>query len=227
MSNIVKNFIAGAVMSLSKLNQLKDRESFIDDVENDVSQEQQVRKQEINLISEKRFYEILEKTDNIFKLRNAERTEKMLKARGINENFLSFKNYKYEPPLHEQLSSNVEPTYKFKTDNDICKYVSDVHIKDDGNKLTLNFLLNLEQHQFIRKKMESLKNLSALAINVDAKIYAYDVIAFEGIISPNPHEIFLVFEAKCVMNGEYARNLSDESKTTHKNDLIDPKTYKL
>jgi len=227
MSNIIKSLITGAVMSLSKLNQVKDRESFIDDVEDDVSQEQQVRKQEIKLISEKRFYDILEKTDDVFKQRNAERTKNMLEKRGITENFISFRNIKYDSPLHEQLSGNVEPSYKFKTDNDICKYVSDVHIKNDGNKLTLNFLINLEEHQYIRKKAESLKNLTALAINDNAKIYAYDVIAFEGIINPNPHEIFLVFEAKCVMNGEYVRELSNEGKTTYKDDLIDPKTFKL
>jgi hypothetical protein len=227
MSNIIKSFITGTIMSLSRINHLKDRESYLDDIDNDITQEQQVRKQEIKLLSEKRFYDILDRSDNILRNKNSERTEKMLESRGITENFLSFKNHRYDPPLHEQLSGNVEPTYKFKTDNDICKYVSDVHIKNDGNKLTLNFLINLEQQQFFRRKVPSLKNLTALAINENAKIYAYDIIAFDGIITPTPHEIFLVFEAKCVINGEYVRDLSNENRTTHKDDLIDPKTYKI
>jgi hypothetical protein len=227
MSNLIKSLITGAVMSLSKLNQVKDKESFIDDTENDVSQEQQVRKQEIKLISEKRFYDILEKTDDIFKQRNAERTAAMLEARNITEDFLSFRNYTYSSPMHEQLSGNDNSIYKFKTDNDICKYASDVHIKENDGKLTLNFLINLYEHPIVTSNADGLTNLTAFAVNHNARVYAYDIIAFNGIIRPNPYEIFVVFEAKCVMNGEYARELSNEGKTTHKDDLIDPKTFKL
>ena len=141
MSNIIKSFLAGAVMSLSRLNQVKQRDNFIDDDENEIAQEQQVRKQEIKIISESRFYELLNAAEDASKLRNAERTAQILKSRGIDGDFLSFKNVTYAPPLHEQLSGNMNFTYKFKTDNDICKYSSDVHIKEQDGVLTLSFLI--------------------------------------------------------------------------------------
>jgi hypothetical protein len=228
MSNIITNFIAGALMSLSKINQVKDKETLTDDVENEIVQEQKVHKQEIKLISQKKFYEILNRSEEIGRLRNSKRTEKILEARGITSiDFISFKNETFEPSLHEQLTGNIEPTYKFKTDNNICKYASDVHIKEEENKLTLNFLINIEQHPFIGKNSNSLTNLTAFAINHNAKIYAYEIIKFEGVIKRNPFEIFLVFEAKCVVNGEYARELSNESRTIGKDDIIDPKTFRL
>jgi hypothetical protein len=227
MSNIVKSFLAGAVMSLSRLNQVKQRDNFIDDDENEFAQEQQVRKQEIKIISESRFYELLNAAENASKLRHSERTAQILKSRGIDGDFLSFKNITYGPPLHEQLSGNMNFTYKFKTDNDICKYSSDVHIKEQDGVLTLSFLINLLEHPIVRKIASNLSNLTALAINDNARIYAYEVKSFRGIIRPNDNEIYVVFDAECKMNGEYVRELSNESRMMHKNDLIDPRTYKL
>lgn len=227
MSNIVKSFLAGAVMSLSRLNQVKQRDNFIDDDENEFAQEQQVRKQEIKIISESRFYELLNAAEDASKLRNAERTAQILKSRGIDGDFLSFKNVTYAPPLHEQLSGNMNYTYKFKTDNDICKYSSDVHIREEDGVLTLSFLINLLEHPVVRKIANNLSNLTALAINENARIYAYEVKSFRGIIRPNDNEIYVVFDAECKMNGEYVRELSNESRMMHKNDLIDPRTYKL
>ncbi len=227
MSNIVKSFLAGAVMSLSRLNQVKQRDNFIDDDENEFAQEQQVRKQEIKIISESRFYELLNAAEDASKLRNAERTAQILKSRGIDGDFLSFKNVTYLPPLHEQLSGNMNYTYKFKTDNDICKYSSDVHVREEDGVLTLSFLINLLEHPVVRKIANNLSNLTALAINENARIYAYEVKSFRGIIRPNDNEIYVVFDAECKMNGEYVRELSNESRMMHKNDLIDPRTYKL
>jgi len=228
MPNIIKNFITSAAISLSRINDLKGRDSFVVDDEDDTHQEQQVRKQEINIISEKRFYDLLNKADEYHKNKYSLRTQSILESRGINEDFLSFNNFTYEPPLHEQMAGNTSPIeYKFKTDNDICKYASSVHIKEYDNKTTLNFLINVQEHPRIKTMAEELRNLTAFAINHNGKIFAYEVIKFEGIISPNPHEIFLVFESKCVMNGEYGRELSNESRTMYKDDLIDPKTFKL
>lgn len=227
MSNIVKSFLAGAVMSLSRLNQVKQRDNFIDDDENEIAQEQQVRKQEIKIISESRFYELLNAAEDASKLRNAERTAQILKSRGIDGDFLSFKNVTYAPPLHEQLSGNMNYTYKFKTDNDICKYSSDVHVREEDGVLTLSFLINLLEHPVVRKIANNLSNLTALAINENARIYAYEVKSFRGIIRPNDNEIYVVFDAECKMNGEYVRELSNESRMMHKNDLIDQRTYKL
>lgn len=227
MSNIIKSFLAGAVMSLSRLNQVKQRDNFIDDDENEIAQEQQVRKQEIKIISESRFYELLNAAEDASKLRNAERTAQILKSRGIDGDFLSFKNVTYAPPLHEQLSGNMNYTYKFKTDNDICKYSSDVHVREEDGVLTLSFLINLLEHPVVRKIANNLSNLTALAINENARIYAYEVKSFRGIIRPNDNEIYVVFDAECKMNGEYVRELSNESRMMHKNDLIDQRTYKL
>lgn len=228
MSNIVKSFLAGAVMSLSRLNQVKDRDAYLESIDEGMMQEEQVRKQEINILSEKRFYDLLNKAEQIHKSKISENVENKLKSRGIEENFLSFKNFKYEAPLHEQLGGSITPPlYKFKTDNDICKYASDVHIKQTNDKLTLNFLVNLNEHPIVQGIAYNLVNLTAFAINENGKIYAYDVTNFEGIIKPTPFEIFLVFEAKCVMNGEYNRELSSETKKMTKDDLIDPKIFKL
>ena len=102
MSNIFRSVITGTVMSLSRLNQLKQRDSFLGDDEDDIVHEQQVKKQEIKIVSEKRFYELLNAAEEAHKLKNAERTASLLESRGINENFLSFRNEKFYPPVHEQ-----------------------------------------------------------------------------------------------------------------------------
>lgn len=214
-------------MSLSRLNQVKQRDSFIEDIEEDTHQEQKVKKQEIKIVSEKRFYELLNAADEAHKLRYEERTAQILESRGIEGKFLSFKNITYQPPLHEQLSGNNQPTYKFKTDNDICKYSTNVHIKEEDGVLTLSFLINLLEHPIVRKIANDLSNLTAFAINENAKIYAYEVISFRGIIRPNENEIYVVFESECKINGEYVRELSSQNRTMYKNDLIDPKTFKL
>lgn len=227
MSNIIKSFITGAAMSLSRLNQVKQRDKFLEDNENEVAQEQQVRKQEIKIISEKRFYDLLNAAEEMDKMRRAERTAQILESRGIKEDFLSFRNQSYQPFLHEQLGGVTQLTYKFKTDNDICKYSSDVHIKEEDGVLTVSFLINLQEHPIVRRIANDLQNLTAFAINENAKIYAYEVKSFHGIIRPNESEIYLVFEAECKMNGEYVRELSSESRTMTKNDLIDPKTFIL
>lgn len=227
MLNSIKGLVAGAMMSLSKLNQVKENETYVNHLEDETIQEQKVRKQEINVISKKRFYDILNKLEERDRERNKEKYEFMLKQRGINEDFLSFKNIKFAPPLHEQLAGNMDYTYIFKTDNDMYKYASDVHVKDTDGKLTLSFLINLFEHPEIRTIAEDLKNLTAFALNHNGKVYAYDVINFEGIITPNTHEIFMIFESKCIMNGVYPDSVTDEYRTTSKDDLIDPKTYKL
>jgi hypothetical protein len=53
------------------------------------------------------------------------------------------------------------------------------------------------------------------------------VLNFEGIIQPNDSEIFVVFESNCIMNGVYPDSITDEYRTTSKDDLIDPKNYKM
>lgn len=227
MSNIIKSFLAGTVMSLSRLNQLQQRNTSVDDTNDDTHQEQKVKKQEINIISEQRFYQLLNAAEDVSKLRHAERTAHLLESRGIDSNFLSFKNITFPPPVHEQLSGNFENTYKFKTDNDICKYSSNVHIKEEDGILTLNFLINLLEHPIVRRIANDLSNLTAFAINENAKIYAYEVTTFRGIIRPNDNEIYVVFNAECKMNGEYVREFSTQSRTMYKDDLIDPRTFKL
>ncbi len=227
MLDNIKGLLAGAMMSLSKLNQVKENETYVNHLDDESVQEQKVRKQEINLISRKRFYDILNKLEEGARERNKEKYEFMLEQRGINEDFLSFKNIKFAPPLHEQLGGNMDYTYKFKTDNDICKYSSDVHIKEVDGKLTLNFLINLLEHPRVRKIAYELNNLTAFALNHNGKVYAYEVLNFEGIIQPNDSEIFVVFESNCIMNGVYPDSITDEYRTTSKNDLIDPKNYKM
>lgn len=227
MLDNIKGLLAGAMMSLSKLNQVKENETYVNHLDDESVQEQKVRKQEINLLSKKRFYDIMNLMDESDRRRNQLKYESMLEQRGIQENFLSFKNQKFEPSLHEQMGGNDEPTYKFKTDNDICKYTSDVHIKEVDGKLTLNFLINLLEHPRVRKIAYDLQNLTAFALNHNGKVYAYEVVNFEGIIRPNDNEIFVVFESKCIMDGVYPDSVTDEYRTTNKNDLIDPKTYKM
>jgi len=227
MSNKIKSFITGTVMSLSRLNQLKGRDNDLLSVEDDTFQEQKIRKQEINIISEKRFYDLLDAADRFHKNKNVERFQQILENRGISNDFISFKNQTYEPPMHEQLSGVGEYTYKFKTDNDICKYSSDVHIKNENGVLTLSFLINLQQYPIVRKIGYDLKNLTAFALNENAKVYAYEITNFIGIVRPNENEIYIVFEGRCELNGEYVREMSTQDRTMKKDDLIDPKTYFL
>lgn len=223
MLNKIKGLVAASYMSLQKINDVQDTQKTTKD--DNIVQEQQTRKQEINLLSQKRFYDILNRVDDMHRKKYEYHSKTILESRGINENFLSFKNQTYYPSAHEELMDTGVKTYKFRTNNRLNEFASDVHIKEQNGVLTLNFLINIVEYPEFKMIRDNLVNLNHFSISHYAKVYHYEIVKFLGFIAPNPYEIFVVFEANNIINGEYQKELDDTSQRTHKNNLIDPKTY--
>lgn len=218
-----KGFVAASVMSMQKLNDVFDNQKTTKD--ENIVQEEQVKKQEINLISQKRFYDLLNKADDIMNKKHEYHNQKILEGRGINEDFKSFKNIIYYPSVHEEIMGLTQLKYKFQTNNKLNEYASDVHVKNQSGMLTLNFLINLNENPSFKIHKDELINLEYFKIQHYAKLYHFNILRFLGVITPNPFEIFMVFEAESVLNGEYSRELSDMQQKTTKSELIDPKIF--
>lgn len=225
MINILKQIVAGTYMSLQRVNDVIDTKKTTSD--DNTFQEEKVKKQEINLISKKRFYDILNNMESIQNKKNEYRTQKILEARNIDENFLSFRNIKFERPIHEQLMGMMDYQYKFDTNNKIKEFASDVHIKEENDTLTLNFLINIVENPQYKMYKDEIIDLKYFNIKHNGKNYKYDINSFVGIIQKNPYEVFVVFDAICTNNGKYDNDMSNEKQTTTKDDLINPHNFKL
>jgi len=225
MINNLKRLIAGSYMSLQRINDAIDTKKTTSD--DNTIQEEKVKKQEINLISKKRFYDMLNGMEKYQNKKNEFRTKKILESRGIDEDFLSFKNIKFESSLHEQLSGLNEYKYKFDTNNKIKEFASDVHIKESNGILTLNFLINIVENPQYKIYKEELVDLSYFKVKHNGKNYEYTINNFFGFIQKNPFEVFVVFDAVCTNNGNYADYINNENQITTKDELINPRNFKI
>lgn len=213
----IKDFIIGAFMSLSKveqeqiLTQVKKNEDS-----NSINQETPIRKQEIKIISNERFNEILQKADESYKRKYGEKFDMMRDERGIDNFLHSFKNQKFEPPLYEQLEGKIEPTYSFNTSNSLNKHCSTMYVTDIGNN-QVKLFFNI-QPESIRKDFSDLEYFYVYDVGT---LYTFIEISYDGTIFHNETDSIAVFTSTMIKK-EPERKITQESVMSKK-DLIDPR----
>ena len=220
MSSKVKDFLMGVFLSLSKAEQEVIRNSIVGD--QDSVKETQVRKEEIKIVSQKRFYELLEKADDIQAKKYEEQMKMIKEQRGLSDVTKSFKNARYGEFFESHNGDDSNIKYKFKTTNGLYKFADNVYIRNINTGVELSFLINLEEHSHIKNNSDLLSNLSYFEVQENAKIYSYNVTNFLGVVKTNPHEMILKFEAIIDKDGEYTKELTDDNRVMRKSDLIKP-----
>lgn len=226
MANKVKDLLMGVFLSLSKAEQAVIRNSIMGEPEN--VKETQVRKEEIKIISQQRFYEILERANESQAKKYEEKMRLIMEQRGIGEITKSFKNVRYGEFFETSGGNGADVKYKFKTTNGLYKFAHNAYVKNIPNGVELSFLINLTEHSHVKNNSNSLAGLTYFEVQEDAKIYSYNVTRFLGVVNSNPYEMILKFEAIVDKNGEYGKELSNETRVMRKSDLIKPAdTYYL
>jgi hypothetical protein len=213
----IKDLILAGFMSLSKAEQQAIRETLLDGAdETSVEQQvnQQVQKNEIKMISRKRFYEILEKADDTINKRDKERLLQLMEQRGLSGVEVSFKNQSSRGLFTEQ-------EYKFKTDNGIFRFAHSAHVRNlGGNQKELSFYFNTEQYPSLITQYGKLSGLTQFAITESQRKYAYQISEFLGKTSPRPFEMCLSFRATAIEDGVKVIYEEEEEKVMTHRDLI-------
>jgi hypothetical protein len=220
MAKNIKDLILSGFLSLSKAEQdiLKE---VINTAGQDVQHEQQVRKQEIKIISRKRFNEILDRADEFLTMRDKERLTTLMEQRGFSDSDISFKNTAYQG-IYGTVG------YKFKTDNALYKFANNVVVKTIplGRK-ELWFYINTVEHASVNVHYEKLAGLTYFQVEENRNNYEYQVLAFSGV-EKKGYDLILKYIADVVVDGVHPLYEDEEERVMTKRDLVDkPNTYTL
>jgi hypothetical protein len=220
MKNL-KDMIMSGFLSLSKAEQDMLKDVVNSTGQNEVQQEQQVRKSEIKVISRKRFYDILDKADEYMSQRDKEKFKLLMEQRGLVDLDISFKNH---------ISSNMfgQVEFKFKTDNGIFRFANAAHVKNlpNGQKEII-FFINSTEHPSVNAHFHKLSNLQFFAVEENRTKYAYNILGYAGN-EKQGFDIVLRFIGEAVVDGERKTYDDDEDRLMTKKDLIQkPDTYTL
>jgi hypothetical protein len=222
MAKGLKDLILSGFLSLSKAEQdiLKEVVTTASS-QSDTQHEQQVRKQEIKVISRKRFYEIIERADGIISERDKERLSLLMEQRGFAETDLTFKNDAYQGIVGTV-------GYKFKTDNGIFRFANTAQVRQLPNgKKEIGFYINTTEHPSINAHYNKLTNLSYFELEEKRAKYQYSILSFMGHERIG-YEIVLRFMADVVVDGVKPIYEDDDERVMTKRDLVDkPNTYTL
>jgi hypothetical protein len=221
MGKNLKDLILSGFLSLSKAEQdiLKEVVNTASG-QSDVQHEQQVRKQEIKVISRKRFYQILERADGIISEREKQRLALIMEQRGFSDTDLTFKNEAYQGILGSV-------GHKFKTDNGIFRFANTAQVKDLGGQKEISFLINTVEHPSINAHYNKLTNLTYFELEENRAKYQYNILNFAGV-EKRGYDLVLKFIGDVVVDGVKPTYDDDEERVMTKRDLIDkPNTYTL
>ncbi len=177
----------------------------------DMQIEDQVRQNEIKIISESRFYKILNDADLYISKRDEGKMMAMLESRGLSN--------------VELILENGRRSAEFKTTNGLFKYANLVHISDIGGNKELKFFINIIDHPEMKSEHHRLSNLEFFEVENQFKKYEYEINRFVGVENPDAYTITLKYHATPLVNGRSILNEGDDSvRVMRKEDLIDPKS---
>lgn len=195
----LKDTAISAYISTNKIQE--NLSQVMNNTESDIRHEQQIKQQQqINLLSKKRFYHILERLDDIQynKFRDGQPTS------GIRER--SFINKKYESLL--ETVGGQSGSYHLKTNNLLGMYASHANFIIEDNQHVLEFVVNTTINPIVRTL--DLSNLTRLTLNENGKTYSFNTLNYLGTMQTNPYEISLYFLVQVEKFGEYDFELDDE-----------------
>jgi hypothetical protein len=217
--NIIKEFIVGAFMSLSKVEQQQILTQVKRESDGDgTSQETPIRKQEIKIISSERFNQLMEGMDRAYAARYEEKFSEKRKHMGIEYFMMSFNNMKFEPSAIEQASGLGKIDFSFKTSNLLNHFSKSVVIcgLSDEN-VELGFYMDIEG------KNRDFSDLEYFYLIQNGIIYSFIDLIYLG------ERIHDSGESVNVFKGTLIRRETEKRKTTEsvmrKEDLIDPNTF--
>lgn len=164
---------------------------------NDTQFEQQIRKQQINLLSKKRFYDILESAEDYYKIKNGV----------LDFKYRTFKNKVYTNNLYDL--NGEQSSYHLKTNNSIGKFSEHVNVHNEEGTIVLEFVINRENNP--QSTYHTFDDLNYFYVVENAKTYSFNVIKFLGTNKINQYETSYYFQAIVEKNGVYDFEM-DESE---------------
>ncbi len=222
-NNKFKSLFAGVSLALSKVEKGVKLASFGDP--NNMAMEQQVRKQEIKILSKRRFYQIMGNADESQRMRYGDRNQILAEQRGLGAILRSFKNQRFGSFFESPDGIDPAATYKFITNNDLNMYVDTVTINKSRNNedlVELNFVTNRGK----LLSLDTVQGLQFLEINESGRKYLYNVTDYLGSVRLNDSETEIKFDAVVTKNGELP-DYNDEQIVMGKSDLIKEKFLDL
>jgi hypothetical protein len=221
MPRNLKDLILSGFLSLSKAEQDVLKDVINNGGDGFIKHEEQVRKQEIKIISRKRFNEILERADAFITQRDKEYLQTLMEQRGFSETDTSFKNEVYQG-IYGAVG------YKFKTDNGIFRFANNVIVRTlPNNQKELNFFINTVEHPSVNAHYSKLANLTYFEVSEKRSQYAYNISSYTGN-EKKGHELVMKFIGTAIVDGVKPIYEDEEERVMTKRDLIDkPNTYTL
>lgn len=239
MGNKIKNFLVGAIVSLNKvqenigqnINGIENNISIQKEVEkhelklvtksrfydllNKADKIERSMKEgvSLNVLTNKDLAsndpeKVLAATEKIREVLNSVNTEEKIKE--IEDRpILGFKNQRFGSLMEDINNLDENAKYKFKTNNELYKYASNVkiHYNDDG--LVLEFIVNSSENpRTLMMDFQDLKHFSVTEKN--AKIYEYEILSYMGTRVTAPFEKGHMYKANVLKYGEYNFEMDDK-----------------
>ena len=199
----IKSLFTGLMLSLSKVEK-KELAALMGADENSIQHENKVGQREIKVTSSKRFYELMEKADEIDRRRHAGKVHLLMEKRGIKgEVVRTFKNVRSSDMFESALSAGINSAYILKNDDVLDLYIN---------------ISLLNENQRLRNR--DFSDMKYFGVIENHKYFLYGVHGFrEAQITGG--EMNLVFEIFTVMDGQTTDKINDKETIMTKNDLID------
>ena len=194
----LRNVAASAYIAMGKV---QDSMPGFNDNEN-IRHEQQIRKEYINLLSKKRFYNILERSEEI-------RSRKILGEDRSNDVNRTFKN-KRHGSFMESTDGDENVPFKLKTNNSLGQYCDYVSLIEEQGNLVLEFVVNTVNNPSVR--FTNFNDLTHLTLNENGKTFSFNVIKYLGTIQKSNYEISLYYQGVIEKFGEYDFELDDSPR---------------
>jgi hypothetical protein len=194
----IKNTAAGLYVATGKVQEQLSQNTIFGVPDN--AYIQQVKQQQINLLSKKRFYNILEHADDYM-------SNKYRMENDITSNDRTFKNKRYGSSFENIGGDDSTATYHLKTNNLLGRYADYVNVINENNQIVLQFVINTQQNPSVR--VNNFTDLTHLKINESGKSYSFNVFSYLGSTQENQFELSLYYQASIEKFGEYEFDLDD------------------
>lgn len=206
--NKFKSLILSGALSFSKAEK-EILQEILTKSNPEIRNEERVQQQEIKILSEKRFYQILDNADLYISKRDQDRLNLMLESRGLGD--------------VELILENGRRSAEFKTSNGLSEHSHLVHVTNfgGGNK-QLKFFIDTKRNP---ESYNAFSNLKYFETENDRNRYQYSISGFIGSERINNYTIALKYFGTPTMNGESIVNMNesdDQVRIMKKDDLIDP-----
>lgn len=205
----IKSFILASFLSLSKA----EKKMLLDTMESDVTGKREhtneINKQELKLISEERFYEILDGADEVILNKYKHILEERRKNRGIQDGYEIEQMFHNKNVLIEDFSPGAHSKnhYSLQTDTNLYEMAEYMHVKkyNDTVKI-LEFYIPKINMSFATSKT---LNPTRAIFEHNNKIWEYEIVNRIDTLIEGYHQI-VRYAAVCTKDGTSLIKRKDE-----------------